>query len=661
VTARETQPGTVLWEPPADIRSTSVMGQYMTWLEREKGLSFETYDEMWRWSVRELESFWETVWQYFDIISHAPYERVLQGRSMPGSTWFEGAALNYAEHALRRADDGAAVISRSQTRGDVNLTYRQLGAQVARAAAGLRRLGVERGDRVAAYLPNCHEAVVAFLATASIGAIWSSCAPEFGVRSVINRFQQIEPKVLLAVDGYRYGQKMIERAATVTEIREGLRSLTATVVLPYLGDAVNSHEFPDAVAWESLLGNADEELTFTPVPFDHPLWLVYSSGTTGLPKPIVHGHGGVLLEQSKQLGLHHDLTSDDRFFWLTTTGWVMWNTLVAGLLRGAAIVLFDGDPGHPDLLELWRLADDARVTQFGAGAPFFMSCMKAGLAPGRSLDLSHIRAVGSTGSPLPPEGYAWVYDSVGRDLMLASTSGGTDVASGFVGPCPLLPVWSGEMQCRYLGVAVEALDAGGNAVIGERGDLVVTEPLPSMPVRFWGDTDGSRLRESYFEVYPGVWRHGDWVTFTERGSCVISGRSDATLKRAGVRMGTSEFYSVVEAFPEVKDSLVVDVDASDHEAGKLLLFLELTDGRDLDDALRDRVTAALRTGLSPRHVPDEILQVPDVPKTLTNKKVEVPVKRILAGEPPEAVANRDAMVNPGSLDFFVELQRKTAR
>ena len=643
--------GTVLWEPPEDARETTRMGAFLDAAEDRFGLELPDYAAAWEWSVTETEDFWQAVVDFFDVRFHRDPTDVLGRTEMPGAEWFPGATLNYAEHLLRETGSRPAIIARSQTRGPIELSFDELRHQVACAAAGLRALGVGEGDRVAAYAPNIPETIVAFLATASLGAIWSSCAPEFGTRSVVERIAQIEPKVLVTVDGYRYGDKEVDRRDEVAHIREQLPTLEATVAIPYLHPGEAS--IPDALAWNELLAHDGDELEFTPVPFAHPLYVLYSSGTTGLPKPIVHGHGGILIEHLKVLGLHHDLGEDDRFFWFTTTGWMMWNYLVSGLAVGAAIVLFDGDPGHPDLMTLWDLAADTGITVLGVSAPFLMNCRKQGLTPGRDRDLSAIRGVGSTGAPLPPEGFAWVYEEVGRDLVLGSASGGTDVCTAFVLGCPLVPVRAGELQVRALGAKVEAFDEDGRSVVGQRGELVITAPLPSMPVGFWGDDDGSRYREAYFDTYPGVWRHGDWIRITEHGSAVITGRSDATLNRGGVRMGTSEFYSVVEDLEEVKDSLVVHLDDGS-DAGRLVLFVALADGStELPDDLAGTIARALRANLSPRHVPDELHAVPAVPRTLSGKKLEVPVKRLMEGTSAKEAASRDALADPHALDWFV--------
>ena len=638
------------------------MGQYLGWLSARRGRTSAGYDELWQWSVDEPGAFWRSVWDFFELISHAPPTAALAVARMPGAEWFPGARLNYAEQALRlpgRADDDVVVIGRSQTRAPSTLTATELRDGVARCRAGLVRLGVRRGDRVAAFLPNIPEAIVALLATASLGAIWSACAPEFGLRAVIDRFGQIEPRVLLTIDGYRYGDRDVDRRGEVAEIRAALPSLEATVAVPYL-DRASAKAIPGAVAWADLLA-FDGLLAFEAVPFDHPLYILYSSGTTGLPKPIVHGHGGIILEHLKALGLHTDLGPADRFCWFTTTGWMMWNYLVSGLLVGSTVVTFDGNPAWPDLSALWRLASETGTTYLGTSAPYLMACRKAGLTPGRDFDLRALRGLGSTGSPLPAAGFEWVRDAVSGAIPVGSLSGGTDMCTGFLGPSPLVPVWSGEISCRMLGARVEAFDERGRSVVGREGELVITAPMPSMPVGLWGDADGSRLREAYFATYPGVWRHGDWLTITDRGSCVVTGRSDATLKRGGVRIGTAEFYGIVEALPEIADSLVVHLEDAAGGPGELLLFVVLRDGRPLDEALRRRIGAALRKELSPRHVPDSIIAVTAVPRTLSGKKLEVPVKRILLGATPEAAASKDALADPGALAPFEALARERAR
>ncbi|GGM34224.1 acetoacetate--CoA ligase [Dactylosporangium sucinum] len=641
-----------LWRPPADVLDRSRIGAFLRWLEAERGLDFGgDYQALWRWSVDAPGEFWQAVWDHFGVVAQKPPAAALADARMPGADWFPGARLNYAENVLRMpgiADDEPVVLARSQTRGPVTLTAAELREQVRRARAGLRRLGVGPGDRVAAYAPNIPETFVLMLATASLGAIFSSCAPEFGTRSVVDRWRQIEPKVLVAVDGYRYGDKPVDRRAEVAAIVEALPSVEALVTIPYL------HE--EGTGWAELTAGTDEPLAFEPVPFGHPLYVLYSSGTTGLPKPIVHGHGGILLEHLKMLALHHDLGPGDRFFWFTTTGWMMWNYLVSGPAVGAAIVLVDGNPAHPDLGWLWRVAEETGMSYFGTSAPFLLSCRKAGVVPKEIADLSALRGVGSTGAPLPPEGFEWVYEAVSDRVLLASASGGTDVCTAFVGGVPLLPVRAGEIACRALGARVEAFAADGTPVVGELGELVITAPMPSMPVGFWGDADGSRYADAYFSTYPGVWRHGDWITIDESGACVITGRSDATLNRGGVRLGTSEFYSVVEGLDDVADSVVVHLEDPQGGAGELLLFVVLRPGVTLDDALRGAIARELRTALSPRHVPDQVFQVEAVPRTLSGKKLEVPVKRILTGTPVDQAAAKGALANPESLRYFESIR-----
>ena len=652
---REVTQGTLLWEPSEEVKEKANITRYMSWLKERRGLNFASYQEMWQWSVTDLEGFWSSIWDFFRVKAHQTYQRVLAERRMPGARWFAGAQLNYAENALRRQDDHPAILFQSEMRPLTMVSYQQLYRQVASVAAGLRRLGVGKGDRVAAYMPNIPETVVAFLATASIGAIWSSCAPEFGTRSVAERFQQIEPTVLIAVDGYRYGGRAYSRMEAVAGIQRQLPTLKHTVVVPYLTPHPALEDLTHAILWQEL-GEGVQELTFESVPFDHPLWVLYSSGTTGPPKPIVHGHGGILLEHLKSLSLHLDLTPEDRFFWFTTTGWMMWNMLISGLLLGATVVLYDGNPGYPDMSTLWRFAQETGMTYFGTSAPYIQACMKAGIGPGKEFDIASLRGVGSTGAPLSREGFRWVYEKVKPDVLLGSVSGGTDMCTAFVGSCPILPVHAGEIQCWWLGARVEAYDDHGRSVVDEVGELVITEPLPSMPLYFWSDPEGRRYRESYFETFPGVWRHGDWIKITRRNSCIIYGRSDSTIKRGGVRMGTSELYRVVEELDEVTDSLVVDTSQLDAE-GQLLLFLVLKEGLQLDDALRRQIREKLRSELSPRYVPDEIYVIPEVPKTLNGKKLEVPVKRILMGTPAEEAVSRDAMSNPQSLQFFEGLAR----
>ena len=638
----------ILWRPSAEQLDRCRLAAYLRWLEAERGLRFDGYDDLWHWSVTDLDAFWGSIADYFEVRFHAPPERVLAARTMPGAEWFPGATLNYAEHALAWGGNEPALICRSEAGPRRELSRDDLRREVAAARAGLRRLGVGPGDRVVAYLPNSAEAVIAFLAIASLGAIWSSCPPEFGVESVLDRFRQIEPKVLIAVDGYHYNGRRFDRRGDLERIVGSLPTLEAAVLVPGAGGAGRGTM---DLTWAQLTAESDE-LVFEPVPFDHPLWILYSSGTTGLPKAIVQGHGGILLEHLKQLALHTDLGPGDRFFWYTTTGWMMWNYLVSGLLAGATVVLYDGSPGWPDLEALYRLADEEAVTCFGVSAPFLLACRAAGLAPGKRFAFDALQAVGSTGAPLPAEGFDWVYDHVKSDVWLGSLSGGTDVCTGFVGPNPLQPVRRGRIQCRSLGAKVEAFDRDGRAVTGQVGELVLSEPLPSMPLFFWADEDGERYRESYFDHWPGVWRHGDWIEFDEDGSSVIFGRSDSTLNRGGVRMGTAEFYRAAAELPEIEDCVIVDTGSLDRE-GKLWLFVVLQGGVSLDAALADRIRRHLRTRLSPRHGPDEIRAIPEVPTTLSGKKLEVPIKRILAGEPVADAVNVGTLKNPESIAALV--------
>lgn len=675
---------TPLWTPPKKMVADARMSDFMRWVQERHGLAFEDYPAFWRWSVEQIEQFWGDIWEYCRVRASVPYERVLGDRGssrppissheMPGVRWFEGARLNYAENMLLRDRDrdATAVLHASELRPLAELSWGELSEQVAFVAGGLRSIGVERGDRVAAYMPNIPETLIAFLACASIGAIWSCAAPEFGARSVVDRFAQIEPKALLVVDGYRHAGKDFDRADALRTISAGLPSVAHTVMLPYLSSDASAAGLPGGLSWEELVArgragaNANVAQRFEQLPFDHPLWVLYSSGTTGLPKAIVHGHGGILVEQLKKSMLHLDLHAGDRMFWFTTTGWMMWNFLIGCLFGDATIVLYDGSPSYPDLGALWALAEQTGITCMGVSAGFLTSCEKAGVEPARDHDLSALRSIGSTGSPLPPEGFHWVYEHVGRELWLFSTSGGTDVCTAFVGGCPLMPVYEGEIQCRALGCAVEAWDEQGNSLTDELGELVLTQPLPSMPLYLWGDDGdpahpGERYRESYFDIYPGIWRHGDWIRITPRGGAVIYGRSDSTINRQGVRMGTSEIYRATAAIEEVLDALVVDVPRAGAQELWMILFVVLRDDTRLDPELEVRIKQRIREDCSPRHVPNQILQIAEVPRTLSGKVLEVPVKRILMGAVPSEAASVESLANPHSLEYFVELATQLQR
>ena len=633
---------------------SSRIAEFMRWLEREKGLRFEGYEPLWQWSVTEIEAFWESIWQFFDIRSSAPYARVLSSRDMLTAKWFEGARLNLVEHVFRHANTRrAAIVFRSELAPLTEISWSGLEREVARVAAALQSMGVQPGDRVAAYMPNIPQAIVVFYACASIGAIWSSCSPDMGSASVLDRFRQIEPKVLFAVDGYRYGGKDYDRRAVVGELKAKLPTVETLVLVPYL-DA--EAKMPGARLWEELPPGPDK-LEFAQLPFDHPLWIVYSSGTSGPPKAIVHGHGGMLIKTLKSLALDFDVRRGERFFWYTSTGWIMWNLVAAAPIVDCSIALLDGHPGYPDPGTYWRFVADSRSEFAGTSPAFIGVCMKAGIEPAKIADLSRLRTLGCSGSPLSVEAYRWVYGHVKRDLMLASGSGGTDIAGGFVGACALKPIYAGEMQARNLGVAVHAFDDNGNSVIDQVGELVMTEPMPSMPLYFWNDPDGRRHRESYFEMYPGKWRHGDWIRITPRGGAIVYGRSDTTINRHGLRMGTGELYRAIEEVPEVLDSLVVDLEYLGRKS-YMPLFVQLRPGIVLDDALKSRIDDRIRAAVSARFVPDDIFAVDEVPRTLTGKKMELPVRKLLLGQPVEKVASRDAMANPKSLDYFVELARR---
>jgi acetoacetyl-CoA synthetase len=657
-----TEQPTVLWEPSEQLIERATITRFARWVAEARGVDVAgDYHALWRWSVEDVDAFWAAIWEFFDVQSETGYERVLGKREMPGTEWFPGATVSYARHVFRGRDDAdVAIRHASELRELGEWTWGELRSTTAAIAAGLRSLGVERGDRVVAYIPNIPEAVAALMACASIGAIWSSCSPDFGARSVVDRFAQIDPKVLIAVDGYRYGGKDFDRMDILARLQGEMPSLERTVLLPYLDEAPDPRRLEGAMTWEALLAEGrDAELEFEELPFDHPLWVLYSSGTTGMPKPIVHSQGGVLLEHLKKMNLHVDAQEGDRIFWFTTTGWMMWNFVVGCLLTPASIVLYDGNPGSPDMGVLWDLAEQAGITCFGTSAAYVAACMKADVEPGDGRDLSALRSVGSTGSPLSPEGFQWVYDKLGSETWLFSTSGGTDMCTAFVGGVPTLPVYLGELQARSLGAKIESWDEEGKPHIGRVGELVITEPMPSMPIFFWGDDEeGSRLRESYFEMFPGVWRHGDWIEITERETAIISGRSDSTINRGGIRMGTAEIYRAVLALDDVTDALVVDVPREGTD-GWMPLFVVLREGASLDDDLVKAIKTRIREDCSPRHVPNEIHAIDEVPRTLSGKVLEVPVKKILMGQPADKAASRDSLQNPKALDYFVEFAERS--
>jgi len=642
----------VLWEPSDEVVERANITAYSRWLRDEKGVGAESYTDLQAWSVRELEQFQESVWEYFRMESQGPHAKVLESRTMPGARWFPGSRLNYAEHVFRGKDPGKTALLTKEESGRIgSVTWAELERRTGSFAGSLRRLGVSRGDRVAAYLPNVAETVIALLACSSVGAIWSSCAPDFGAQSAVDRFRQIGPKLLIAAQGYSYRGRWNSRAEVVDEIRRAIPSIERTVMVGTGGPGMGS-----VLDWEEM-ASSGSKLEFEQVPFDHPLWILYSSGTTGLPKPIVHGHGGILLEHFKTLALHNDLKPSDRMFWYTSTGWMMWNYLVGALLLDSTIVLYEGDPFYPDAHALWSLADETGMTFLGASAAFVSASMRSGVDPLSSHSLKDLRGFGSTGSALSEEGFEWVYSHVKKDIWVASISGGSDLCTAFVGGCPTLPVRSGEIQCRNLGADIAAFDERGREVVGEMGELVIRKPMPSMPLFLWGDPTGERYMESYFSTFPGVWRHGDWVRINGDGSCVIYGRSDATLKRMGLRMGTGEVYRVVESIPRVADSLVVDMEFLGGRS-YMPLFVELRAGTALDDPLRAEIIHRIRSDLSPKMVPDDIVAAPEIPRTLNGKKVEVPVRRILLGTDPAKAYNPGSLRNPSSMDFFIDFARR---
>ena len=630
----------------------------MQWLGRKRQLNFESYESLWQWSVDQPADFWAALWDYFEIDSPTPPEAILSDGPMPFYNWFEGSKLNYAHELIRRAysTERPAMLFASERHTLHHISWQQVKAAAGSIQHHLKLHGLKPGDRVAAYLPNIPEAAIAFLATASAGGVWTSVSPDFGTSSVIDRFQLIEPKVLIAVDGYSYGGKLFDKTADLQAIRQALPTLELVIVVPYLHTESPQSSVPNAELWPNLLQKPAELLTEM-LPASHPLWILYSSGTTGAPKAITHSHGGILLEHLKYIHFHNNVMPGQNFFWYTTTGWMMWNFLIGSWLAGATLVVYDGSPGYPDMSRLWQLAEQAPIHHFGTSAPFIMATLKAGIQPGTSYKLDALVSIGSTGSPLPPEGFEFVYRSIHPNVWLCSMSGGTDVCSAFVGGNPLKPVYAGEIQCRALGCKLEAWDDNGHPQLDTMGEMIISQPMPSMPIGFWGDEGHKRYLESYFEMYPNAWRHGDWITVTPHGSVVIHGRSDATLNPQGIRIGTAEIYRALDTITEIRDSLVVNLDY-DNGNQYMPLFVVLAPGHTLSTELQQRIARTIRQSYTPRHVPDTIVVIAEVPYTLSGKKMEAPVKRILQGAEPARVAKSDAMRNPASLQFFVDYRRQ---
>ncbi|WP_236974361.1 acetoacetate--CoA ligase [Membranihabitans maritimus] len=648
----------ILWEPLLELKEKSHLTAYNRWLGNHYGKSFDNYEDLWQWSIENIEVFWESIWKYFNIISHRSYNHVLEGDSMPDYKWFSGSLINYAEHIFRNKNDQyPALIFKSESSEMVEISWKTMESEVQHLQHFLTQSGVTKGDCVAAYLPNIPEATYGFLATNALGAIWTSCSPDFGKKGVLERFKQLQPKVLIAADGYQYFRKKYNRSEVILEIKEAIPSIETVIFIPYLNP---EQEMPDKngfVHWSTIYNDKHNQIHFEPVPFDHPMWVLYSSGTTGIPKAITHSHGGMLLEHLKYLAFHNDVHKGERFFWYSTTGWMMWNFVQASLLTGATAVLYDGSAAYPNIHALWQYASEAKINHFGTSAPFIMASKSKEATQGQSFDLSSLRTIGSTGAPLPSEGFDWIYNNIKSDVWLSSMSGGTDICTALVGGSPWKPVKEGWIQCRALGVSLFAYDEKGNQVKNQMGEMVITRPLPCMPLYFWNDPENVRYKESYFDMYPGVWRHGDWIEIDSDGMLRILGRSDATLNRQGVRIGTAEIYSVIDEIGEIEDSLIVNLELSE---GKhfMPLFVKLSPDQDLTPELKKNIKTKLRSECSPRHVPDQIIEVPDIPYTLSGKKMEAPIKKILLpGTFGENTIQKDTMKNPESIDFYIEFAK----